>query len=114
MAGGRDDSQTADGFRPIVFLYLKPGEYRIRVTGNGIIPTTSGIVSVSGANHTEFVQVKAEPQDSQSSPQQGPISRNELKIPEKAKKEVDQGTKKLDQKHTTAAQEHFALAAVLY
>ncbi len=112
--GSLVESQTTDGFRPIVFLYLKPGDYRIRVTGSGIIPTTSGIVSVSGANHTEFVHVKAEPQDSQSSPQQGPISSTELNIPEKAKKEFDQGTKNLDQKQWKEAQEHFERAAVLY
>ncbi len=113
-SGGLVASQTTDGFRPIVFLNLKPGDYVIRVTGSGIVTTTSGIVSVSGANHTEFVLVKAEPQDSQSSPQQGPISSTELNIPEKAKKEFDQGTKNLDQKQWKEAQEHFERAAVLY
>src|SRR6266851_3978821 len=73
-AGGLVDSQTTDGFRPIVFLYLKPGDYRIRVTGSGIIPTTTGTISVSGANHTEFVRVKAEPQDLQSAGEEGSIS----------------------------------------
>lgn len=113
-SGGLVESQTTDGFRPIVFLNLTPGDYKIRVTGSGIIPTTTGTVSVSGANHTEFVRVKAEPQDSQSSPQQGPISSTELNIPEKAKKEFDQGTKNLDQKQWKEAREHFERATVLY
>src|SRR5260370_23648001 len=53
-AGGLVHSQTTDGFRPIVFLYLKPAAYRIRVTGSRIIPTTSALLSVSGATHTDF------------------------------------------------------------
>ncbi len=112
--GSLVDSHTTDGFRPIVFLYLKPGDYIIRVTGSGIIPTTTGTISVSGANHTEFVKVKAEPQDLQSAGEEGSISATELNIPEKAKKEFDQGTKNLDQKQWKEAREHFERAAALY
>ena len=112
--GSLVDSQATDGFRPIVFLYLKPGDYKIKVTGSGIIPTTTGTISVSGANHTEFVKVKAEPQDLQSAGEEGSISATELNIPEKAKKEFDQGTKNLDQKQWKEAKEHFERATVLY
>jgi tetratricopeptide (TPR) repeat protein len=114
--GGLVESQTTDGFRPIVFLSLTPGDYKIRVTGSGIEPTTTGPLPVSGANHTEFVRVKAEPQESGSPTEEGPfsISTTELAIPEKAKKEFDEGTKNYDRKQWKEAREHFERATALY
>jgi Tfp pilus assembly protein PilF len=114
--GGLVESQATDGFRPIVFLNLRPGDYKIRVTGSGIVPTETSLIPVSGANHTEFITVKTDPQDVSASAEAGPtsISTTELAIPEKAKKEFDEGTKNSDKKHWKEAREHFERATALY
>src|SRR5215471_7701210 len=114
--GGIVESQATDGFRPIVFLNLRPGDYKIRVTGSGIVPTETGSIPVSGANHTEFITVKTDPHDVSASAEAGPasITTTELAIPEKAKKEFDEGTKNSDKKQWKEAREHFERATALY
>jgi tetratricopeptide (TPR) repeat protein len=95
-----------------VFQSVRPGNYRLRIEGVGIIAarTESVTVSPGEGKHVEYVRV--------SSKTDGTLGRSvsvaDMKIPEEARKEMDMGVEAIEKSELTSATEHLQKAIQLY
>jgi tetratricopeptide (TPR) repeat protein len=94
---------------------IRPGEYRLRITGNDIQETVTNfpfMVTAGEGTHNEFVQVKRI--ESAATSNEGAISAARLKIPEKARDEFDKGMEAFGKKSMEEAAKHFLRAVEIY
>lgn len=91
----------------MIFSRLEPAKYKLRVSGDGVITTESGVLDMtdSGPNLTEHVRMRRIPL-----PTDGPggssVSVTELNIPAEAKKEFEKGASNMEEKNWSEAKNH--------
>jgi tetratricopeptide (TPR) repeat protein len=95
----------------ISFRSLPPGDYRVKITGQGIKDTDALLVSSEGGL-TQFVRV--EPKPGQLTSVTPYVSAKQLSVPDKAKKEFDKGTRDLNDSNLGSAKKHLEKATELY
>ena len=108
----------AEGFtndRGQARIVVRPGEYRLRVTGTDIhefVTNFPFIITAGEGTHTEFVQVKQV--ESAVSSTEAAVSAARLKIPEKARDEFDKGMEAFGRKKFDEAAKRFKKAVEIY
>ncbi len=112
------DDQFTDSTGQVTFHQLRPGTYRVRMSGNNLEETTSDNIYLDGREpmHTEMVHVQLKPaaDAAQSAPGGPPVSAVELNIPDNARKEFEAGNAELGKKNLDAARKHYEKATQLY
>jgi lipopolysaccharide biosynthesis regulator YciM len=91
------------------FAGLRPGNYRIRVSGVGYEETTTNVFSISSAQrtHTEHVAVRPKTGDASPGSPTPTVAAVDLNVPEKARDQLERGDK-------AAARGDWALALKQY
>ncbi len=102
----------------VVFQDVRPGNYKLRVSGNGIVETVTDLFTVDPRDrlNSQYVQVK--PSDTgptEAAPQVAtPVSASELNVPDKARKEFEKGTHAMSQSNWEEATKHLQKATEIY
>jgi tetratricopeptide (TPR) repeat protein len=99
------------------FQGLRPGNYRVRVSGIGIEDTTTDIFTLERRQGYALQMIsvkKIEDKSANAAPPEGPISALALNVPPKASKEVEKGKEALERGKTDEAMKRFAKAADIY
>ena len=102
-----------------VFMELSPGEYSIRVTGDGIEPAESETFTVDGAKMFQTVMVtikKAEQAEAGSNVRSSgsSVAAIDLNVPKKAAKEFERGGREMADQNWDKGVEHLGKAIALY
>lgn len=101
----------------LTFARVRPGYYRLKVSGVGIEDTTTSTFLIyRGENlHLEFVHVQPkESPGSHTEGSQSPVSATELSVPERARKEFEAGMAALNEKNWPEAKKRFQKAVEVY
>ena len=101
----------------ISFSRVRPGYYRLRVSGIGVedVTTNNFLVSRGEGTHFEFVRVQAKDSAGMATPGSGPpVSAGELNVPEGARKEYEAGMAALNLKKWLEAKTRFEKALAIY
>jgi tetratricopeptide (TPR) repeat protein len=96
---------------------VRPGNYRIRVTGMQIEETVSSVFSISRVDpaHIEFVRVRLLPsKDGTQPPSTGLVSLTQMNIPDKARKEYEKAGKAMQGSNWAEARLQLEKAIALY
>jgi tetratricopeptide (TPR) repeat protein len=99
------------------FSRVRPGYYRLKVSGVGIedITTNNFQISRGEGTHFEFVRVQAKDSAEMVTLGSGPpVSASELNVPEGARKEHDAGMAALNLKNWPEAKARFEKALAIY
>lgn len=112
------DDKFTDATGVATFYQVKSGTYRLRMSANNIEETTSDTFNLEAGerDHHESVHVELKPvaDAQQSTPGGPPISAAELNIPDKARKEFDEGNAELSKQNFPEARKHYEKATELY
>ena len=110
------DQGFTDDLGQITFR-IRPGYYRVRVTGSNIEDvTTAAFVVGRGDSHPEYVRVQLK-QSADASGENAPlppVSLVDLNVPQKAQKEFDAGNAALREKNWVEAKSRFEKAIDIY
>ena len=105
-----NDSGTAE------FANLSPGQYRVRVSGEGIKTATSGVIEVNDWN--VFMNATVVVQDAGRQGGQvnsgAAVAVTDLNVPKKAGQEYDRGNHEMAKKHWSKAIDHFKKAIAIH
>jgi len=97
---------------------LQPGNYRLRVTGQGLVEVTTPVFSIHrGENsHTEFVRMDSDREDEQAPGSSGgaTVSALELNVPAKARKEFEKGQEAMQAAEWVEARSRLEKAIAVY
>jgi tetratricopeptide (TPR) repeat protein len=107
----------SDGTGQAVFRSVRGGNYKVRITGLGILETTSETFTIDPRDRfqIEYVHVRSAATTAEANGGQNkPISAAELNVPDKARKEFDKGTDAMGKSHWDEAEKHFEKAAEIY
>lgn len=106
----------SDGTGQAVFNSLHGGNYKVRISGNGVAETVSDTFTVDQRDRyaTEYVHVRAAETPDANVRAGNPISAVELNIPDKARKEFDKGTEAMGKSRWEDAEKHFTKATEIY
>lgn len=114
------DNAIADTFSDAtgqaVFHSVRGGNYKVRISGIGVLETISEIFTVDSRDRfqIQYVHVKT-PANSEAKGEAGkPISAAELNVPDKARKEFDKGTEAMVKSRWDEAEKHFEKATEIY
>ena len=106
---------VTDSYSIGTFRGVRPGSYRVRVTGINIVEATIDNVTVYRNDGTHQELVRVSPRDpSQMEAPAGTVSAPELSIPEKARKQMDKGMAAFDKGDMAAATEWLQKAVTTY
>ncbi|HEV2022198.1 MAG TPA: tetratricopeptide repeat protein [Terriglobales bacterium] len=100
-----------------IFSRIRPGYYRLRVSGVGIedVTTNNFLISRGEGTHFEFVRVEAKDSAGVVALGSGPpVSAVELNVPDGARKEYDAGMTALNLKNWPEAKVRFEKALAIY
>ena len=106
-----------DGTGQVIFSRIRPGYYRLRVSGIGIEDVTTNNFQISRGEgmHLEFVRVQAKDTGGVVKPgSEPPVSAAELNVPDGARREYDAGMTALNLKNWPEAKTRFEKALALY
>ena len=101
----------------VEFNEVDPGQYNIRVSGDGIEPSESGMFTLEDTRTFMSVRVVVKPSDEdQGAEMRGgaSISVVDLNVPKKAQKEFEHGENELSQENWEKAIEHLNKAIQIY
>lgn len=106
----------SDGTGQAVFHSLRGGNYKVRISGIGVVETVSDtfIVDPRDRFQVQYIHVKAAVSSDAKGDAGKPISAAELNVPDKARKEFDKGTEAMAKSRWEEAQKHFAKATEIY
>ena len=107
----------SDGTGQAVFRSIRGGNYKVRISGLGILETTSESFTVDPRDRfqVQYVHVRSAATVAEAGMGQNkPISAAELNVPEKARKEFDKGTEAMAKSHWDEAEKHFEKATEIY
>ena len=108
------DERFTDSAGRITFGSVLPGNYSANVTGAGILNTSENIeVQAHKTTHSVIHVREAEKADNNKGPG-GTVTVANLNIPEKARKELDNGAEAMDHGDLAGAVKHFEKAAKIY
>jgi len=96
----------------IIFHSVIPGNYSVHVTGIGILETSEHIEVQ--AHKTTHSVIHVRPTERAEAGKGGTVSLADLNIPEKARKEFDNGAEAMDRGDLAGAVKHFEKAAKIY
>ena len=104
------------GDEPARFRVTSGKTYRLRVSGIGIEPVITAFFDINALeqNHSETVHVKRQPADGESISASAIVSVSEMKIPKKAKAEMDKGMEAYAKGDMEKATAHFERALAEY
>jgi tetratricopeptide (TPR) repeat protein len=108
---------TTDSRGEVRFPGLRPGNYRLRITGIGIEDITTDIFTLERRQGYALQMIsvkKIEDKNAAAAPPEGPISALALNVPPKASKELDKGKDALEHGKSDEAMKRFSKAAELY
>ena len=105
----------SDGTGQAVFPSVHGGNYKVRVSGIGVVETISEVFIVDPRDRfqTLYVHVKTAT-NSEAKGDAKPISAAELNVPDKARKEFDKGTEAMAKSRWDEAEKHFSKATEMY
>ena len=114
--GGIVARGATDGSGRARFPQVSPGNYTVKVTGPSIEDSESAAFYIYPGEfmHHESVTVRLRSNPNAQASPGGVISANDLKAPDKAKKEYRKGTEAISQKKWDNAAEHFRKALEMY
>ena len=107
----------SDGTGQAVFRSVRGGTYKVRVSGIGVLETTSESFTIDPRDRFQVQYVHIRPAASATEANGGqnkPISAAELNVPEKARKEFDKGTEAMAKSSWDEAEKHFEKATQIY
>jgi tetratricopeptide (TPR) repeat protein len=107
----------SDGTGQAVFRSVRGGNYKVRISGVGILETISESFTIDPRDRfqVQYVHVRsAETTAEANGGQNKPISAAELNVPDKARKEFDKGTEAMAKSHWDEAEKHFEKATEIY
>ncbi len=105
---------SSDGEATITNI-LSGTTYILRVTGDGIMPTTQEVFLQTGeADHTEWVDVSPRTTAAQPTSKTGSIAVSDLNIPPDAQKELETGNDLFKQQKWDDAAQHYQKAIDIY
>ena len=106
----------SDGTGQAVFQSVHGGNYKVRISGIGVVETISEsfIVDPRDRFQTQYVHVKTQPSSEAKGGAGKPISAAELNVPDKARKEFDKGTEAMVKSRWDEAEKHFEKATEIY
>jgi tetratricopeptide (TPR) repeat protein len=107
----------SDGTGQAVFRSIRGGNYKVRVSGVGILETTSESFTIDPRDRFQVQYVHVSPAATTAEANGGqnkPISAAELNVPEKARKEFDRGTEAMGKSRWEEAEKHFEKATEIY
>ena len=111
VAGGFTDSLGMTSFSSV-----RAGSYRLRVTGQNIVETTSPIFNIDGrpqSSQTEIVTVQPVTAESNAGPA-NPIAVVDLNVPKRAQKEFEKGAEAFKRSDLEQARQQFDKAIAVY
>lgn len=111
---GKQVSDTVTNHQGVaVFQSVRPGSYRLRVEGAGIIAARTETITLTPgeSKHVEYVRVSSKTPDATSDRS---VSVTDMKIPEAARKEMDKGVEAIDKGDLALASEHLEKAIEIY
>ncbi|ABF42941.1 TPR repeat protein [Candidatus Koribacter versatilis Ellin345] len=110
--GGSVTSGSTDTSGQVTFPRMDPGNYRLRVSGPGIVTTETPVIDLTdaGPRSNQTVPVKPSGQMGDSAPG----ATVDANIPADARKEFDKGEDKSQGKDYNAAREHLEKAVTIY
>src|SRR5262245_5572751 len=76
------------------FPAIRAGSYRLRVSGQNVVETTSAVFNVDGrpqSSQTEIVTVQSAAAESAAGPVADPVAVVDLNVPKRAQKEFEKG-----------------------
>jgi tetratricopeptide (TPR) repeat protein len=107
---------VTDGYGVARILGVTSGNYRIKITGQGIEDYISGpfYIDPLDALNNQMVTVRRTADAIAAEHGGSPVSAAELNIPEKARKQFERGQKLLTENNPAEAVKYFARASTLY
>src|SRR5258706_3928788 len=100
------------------FFNMRPGAFRLKVTGMNVVESISGVFYIDPREnfHSEFLRVKYKPthDEEENTSRIGSVSAAELNITEKARQEFEKGTTAFDHDHVDEAKKRFKHATEIY
>jgi Tfp pilus assembly protein PilF len=108
----RVEERYTNSVGQIIFRSVIPGNYSVHVTGIGILETSEHIEVQ--AHKTTHSVIHVRPTESVEANKGGTVSLADLNIPEKARKEFDNGAEAMDHGDLAAAVKHFEKATKIY
>src|SRR5262249_6372109 len=99
------------------FPSVRAGSYRLRVSGQNIVETTSGTFNVDGrpqSSQTEIVTVQSAASQSAGGPAADPVAVVDLNVPKRAQKEFDKGAEAFKRSDMEQARRQFDKAIAAY
>ena len=96
-----------------MFQGVRPGNYRLRIEGAGIIAAKTDTISIyrGDGTHLEYVRVSTK---NPGGPPGGNVSATDLQVPDKARKEMDMGVEAIAKSDLALATEHLEKAIEIY
>lgn len=89
--------------------------YTLRVSGEGIAPTTQEVFLENGeADHTEWVEVSPRTTEPKPTSKEGSVAVADLTVPPEARKELDAGNELFGQQKWQDAAQHYEKAIGIY
>ena len=109
------DLVSTDGTGEVTFRNVRPGSYRLRVSGNDLEETVTPVFNIytGETTHIEIVRVKRK-KTAENGQSALPVSVASLKVPGKARAEFEKGRRALEQGDLAAATTHFQAALSIY
>jgi len=106
----------SDGTGQAVFHSVHGGNYKVRISGIGVLETVSESFTVDPRDRyqIQYVYVKTQPSSDAKGEGGKPISAAELNVPDKARKEFDRGTEAMTKSRWDQAEKHFSKATEMY
>src|SRR5262249_31211890 len=106
----------SDGTGQAVFRSVRGGNYKVRVSGIGVLETTSESFTIDPRDRFQVQYVHVQPATTTETDggQSKPISAAELNVPDKARKEFDKGSEAMAKSRWEEAEKHFAKATEIY
>ncbi len=95
------------------FEGVEPGNYHVRVSGDGIQTAESDTVTVQGTTVFESVTVVVRDIEA-GNPGSSSVAVVDLNVPKEASKEYDHGNEEMAHKHWNKAMDHFNKAIAIY
>jgi len=101
----------------VTFRSVAPGDYRVVVTGEGVEESRGTIFTVWGHSpaHSELIHIFAKREgDAKEAASNAMISAASLRVPQKAREELDKGSRALAENDLDKARRHFEKAVEIY